>query len=53
MDTSMILGLTLAGFIVLLNGNKKEDKKSSEKKSGATEFVVRLGDGDAMVSPKQ
>lgn len=54
MDTSMILGLTIAGSIVLLSGNKNGDKSAPTKKpSSSTEFVVRVSDGDVAVSPKQ
>lgn len=53
MDMSMVLGLTLASFIVLINGNKNADSKTSTKKSGSTELVVRLVDGDTVVSPKK
>lgn len=51
MDTSMILGLALAGLIVTLSGkSSKDDKKSSAKPSGGTEVVVRLGDGTVVKS---
>ncbi|MEM9484344.1 MAG: hypothetical protein AAGA83_11695 [Cyanobacteria bacterium P01_F01_bin.116] len=53
MDTSMVLGLTLAGFIVLINGNKKPDAKGSGKKSNDTEVVVRLVNGNPVVSPNK
>ncbi|MEM9264044.1 MAG: hypothetical protein AAGA46_00815 [Cyanobacteria bacterium P01_F01_bin.13] len=53
MDMSMILGLALAGSIVLLSGNKEQDKKKSKAKRPSTEFIVRVGDGDVAVSPKQ
>lgn len=54
MDMSMILGLTIAGSIVMLSGNKSEGKSASAKKpSSSTEFVVRVSDGDVAVSPKQ
>mgnify|MGYP001792213280 FL=1 len=52
MDTSMILGLPLAGSIVLLSGNKHQTKKTPDPKPN-TEFVVRVSGGDVAVSPKQ
>lgn len=52
MDMSMILGLAIAGSIVMLSGNKKPDKKTSQDKPNGTEFVVRIADGDVAVNPK-
>ncbi len=53
MDTSMILGLTLAGLIVTLSGNKSKDKKKSSAKSSNTEVVVRLGDENVVLGSKK
>ncbi|MEA5462299.1 hypothetical protein [Leptothoe sp. PORK10 BA2] len=47
---SMIIGLAIAGSIVMLSGNK--DKKPPEPTLGSTEFVVRVGDGNVAVTPK-
>lgn len=44
MDMSMILGLAIAGSIVLLNGNKSQTTKKPDATSKGTEFVVRLKD---------
>ena len=52
MDMTMILGLAIAGSIVMLSGNNKPTKKSPESKSGSTEFIVRIADGDVAVGPK-
>ena len=54
MDISMILGLTLAGAIMLLNGDKRSEKDQKPRTSGKSEFVVSVGgDGAISVSPKQ
>ncbi|MEO0868316.1 MAG: hypothetical protein AAFY17_07675 [Cyanobacteria bacterium J06642_11] len=53
MDMSMILGLTIAGSIVMLSGNKKPSPKPTENKTNNTEFIVRIADGgDVAVGPK-
>lgn len=52
MDQSMIIGLALAGLIVVLNGDKSKAKKKSDAKPSGTEFVVRVKDGNVAVGPK-
>ena len=52
MDTSMILGLALAGLIVTLSG-KSPDKKNTGTKPNNTEVVVRLGDGNVVLDSKK
>ncbi|MEM8611164.1 MAG: hypothetical protein AAGF93_04020 [Cyanobacteria bacterium P01_H01_bin.105] len=52
MDISMILGLALAGSIVIFN-NKNQHKKQANSKSNPPEFVVHLRDDKAALSPKQ
>ncbi|MEL6129198.1 MAG: hypothetical protein AAFR24_11280 [Cyanobacteria bacterium J06627_3] len=44
MDMSMILGLAIAGSIVMLSGNKNQTQKKPDAPSKGTEFVVRLKD---------
>ncbi len=54
MDMSMILGLALAGSIMLLNGNKTQSKKSQTQSDTPSEFVVSVGgDGAISISPKE
>lgn len=53
MDTSMIIGLALAGSIVMLTGNKNKANQKSDTKPNATEFVVRLGDDAVAFTPKK
>ena len=54
MDMSMILGLALAGSIMLLNGNKTQSKKPKPQTGNPSEFVVSVGgDGAISISPKQ
>lgn len=51
MDISMVIGLALAGAIMLLNGNKSQAKKPKPNNS---EFVVSVGgDGGVSISPKK
>lgn len=52
MDTSMIVGLALAGLIVTLSG-KSPDKKKTGAKPNNTEVVVRLGDGNVVLDSKK
>ena len=53
MDISMILGLTLAGAIMLINGDKRSEKNPKQHAS-KSEFVVSVGgDGAISVSPKR
>ena len=52
MDQSMIIGLALAGLIVVLNGDKSKAEKKSDEKPHSTEFVVRVKDGNVAVSPE-
>ena len=52
MDMSMILGLAIAGSIVMLSGNKSKSPKQPAPKTNGTEFVVRVGHGDIAVTPK-
>ena len=54
MDMSMILGLTLAGLIMLLNGNKHQGKGSKAQSGNSSEFIVSVGgDGGVSISPKK
>ena len=54
MDMSMILGLTLAGSIMLLSGNKNPKKEKSSQASSKSEFVISVGgDGAISVSPQK
>ncbi|MEO0349712.1 MAG: hypothetical protein AAF282_06650 [Cyanobacteria bacterium P01_A01_bin.15] len=49
MDTSMIIGLTLAGSIVMLSGGKRSETKVDEPRTDGTEFIVRVDD-DGVIS---
>ncbi|NEP57777.1 MAG: hypothetical protein F6K31_12265 [Symploca sp. SIO2G7] len=53
MDTSMILGLTLAGLIVIFSGKKGQDKQKAAPKSTGTEVVVRLGNETVALGSKK
>ena len=48
MDTSMIIGLTLAGSIVMLSGGKRSETKEDKPRTDGTEFIVRVGDDGAI-----
>ncbi|MBX2863232.1 MAG: hypothetical protein KTR27_06720 [Leptolyngbyaceae cyanobacterium MAG.088] len=54
MDMSMILGLALAGSIMLLNGNKRQVKEQKPQPNDASEFIVSVGaNGGLSINPKQ
>ncbi len=54
MDTSMIIGLALAGSIVMLSGNKNQKPKTNTSMGNRSEFVVSVnGDGGVSISPKK
>lgn len=54
MDISMILGLTLAGSVMLLSGNKPKEKEQKSGTGNPSEFVVSVGgDGAISISPQQ
>lgn len=54
MDLSMILGLALAGSIMLLSGNKRQGKEQKSRTGNPSEFVVSVGgDGGISISPKK
>lgn len=50
MDMSMILGFTLAGSIMLLSGNKQQEKDSKQP-GNASEFVVSVDGNGISISP--
>lgn len=52
MDMTMILGLAIAGSVVMLSGDKKKVEKSTKTAPKGTEFIVRIADGDVAVNPK-
>ena len=54
MDMSMILGFTLAGSIMLLNGNKHQDNDQKPQFDHTSEFVVSVGEnGGISISPQK
>ena len=52
MDMTMILGLAIAGSIVMLSGDKKKSKAPVKTTPKGTELIVRIADGDVAVAPK-
>lgn len=54
MDMSMILGLTLAGSIMLISGSKRPEKGQKNPIGNNPEFIVSVGaDGGLSISPKE